>query len=99
MPLTLTVKQTEGPLPSRVLRTIPRQTLWALQTPQVFRRSTLLEAIARCPVPLAQVTDDLQLIELAGGATFLIPGEERNLKLTTAGDLSLAELLLKQGEA
>lgn len=95
MPVTTTVKQTEGPLPSRVIQTIPRQTLWALQTPQVVRRQALLDAVARCPIPLAEVTDDLQLIELAGGQTLLVPGEERNLKLTTAGDLSVAELLLK----
>lgn len=95
MPMALTVKQTDGPLPAAVVRTLPRARLFALQTPQVARRSALLEAFDRCPLPAAEVTDDLQLIELAGGQTWLIPGEERNLKLTTAGDLAVAEAFLR----
>ena len=92
--VTSTVKQTSGALPSQVVRTIPRETLWAVQTPQVLRRAALLDAIARCPVPMTSVTDDLQLIELTGGSTWLVPGDERNIKLTTTADLLLAETLL-----
>jgi 2-C-methyl-D-erythritol 4-phosphate cytidylyltransferase len=87
----LTIKQAQGPLPARVQRTVPRQTLWAMQTPQIMRRGALLEAFARCPIPLEQVTDDVQLIELAGGEVWLVEGEERNLKITTAMDLRVAE--------
>jgi 2-C-methyl-D-erythritol 4-phosphate cytidylyltransferase len=96
LPMVLTVKQAAGPLPSAVVRTLPRATLFALQTPQVARRADLLDALARCPLPPAEVTDDLQLIELAGGRTWLVPGEEQNLKLTTAGDLAVAEAFLQQ---
>jgi 2-C-methyl-D-erythritol 4-phosphate cytidylyltransferase len=94
MPVHLTVKEAIGPLPSRVLRTIPRETLWTMQTPQIIRRRALLEAFDCCPVPLDQVTDDVQLIELAGGEVWLVDGEERNLKITTPMDLLLAERLL-----
>jgi len=94
--VTSTVKEATGPLPAKVIRTIPRQSLWALQTPQVIRRTQMLDAIAGCRVPLSEVTDDLQIIELAGGETWLVPGDERNLKLTTAGDLAVAETLLLQ---
>lgn len=90
----LTIKQANGPLPAKVQRTIPRQTLWAMQTPQVMRRAALLEAFERCPLPLEQVTDDVQLIELAGGDVWLVEGEERNLKITTAIDLKVAEMYL-----
>jgi 2-C-methyl-D-erythritol 4-phosphate cytidylyltransferase len=94
VPVSLTIKQAAGPLPARVERTIPRHTLWSMQTPQAMRRADLLDAYARCPTPLADVTDDAQLLELAGRDVWLVPGEERNLKITTATDLRLAEMLL-----
>lgn len=96
MPVPLTVKQAAGPLPARVERTIPRHTLWSMQTPQAMRRADLLAAYERCPIPLADVTDDTQLLELAGRDVWLVPGEERNLKITTANDLRLAEILLAE---
>jgi 2-C-methyl-D-erythritol 4-phosphate cytidylyltransferase len=89
----LTVKQATGPLPAIVEKTVPRQQLWAMQTPQVAKRADLLAAFERCPIPLEDVTDDVQLIELAGGRVWLVPGDERNVKITTAMDLKLAEML------
>ncbi|HEX4792725.1 MAG TPA: IspD/TarI family cytidylyltransferase, partial [Humisphaera sp.] len=62
LPVSLTVKQAQGPLPARVERTLPRHTLWAMQTPQVMRRADLLDAFDRSPLPLYQVTDDVQLL-------------------------------------
>lgn len=94
LPVHLTIKQAAAPLPAPVQRTVPRHDLFAMQTPQVMRRRDLLAAFERCPIPLAQVTDDAQLIELAGGEVWLVDGEERNLKITTTLDLRLAELLL-----
>jgi 2-C-methyl-D-erythritol 4-phosphate cytidylyltransferase len=67
-----------------------------MQTPQIMRRADLLDAFERCPIPLDQVTDDVQLLELQGKEVWLVPGEERNLKITTTMDLKLAELLLKE---
>lgn len=96
LPVPLTVKQADGPLPARVQRTLPRHTLWAMQTPQVMRRTDLLDAFDRCPLPLDQITDDVQLLELIGKEVWLIPGEERNLKITTQSDLQLAEIILSQ---
>ncbi len=93
LPVTLTVKQADGPLPAKVQRTLPRHTLWAMQTPQAMRRADLVEAFARCPLPLDQVTDDVRLLELAGREVWLVPGEERNLKITTWQDMLLAETL------
>jgi len=90
MPVALTIKQADGPLPAQVLQTVPRHALWAMQTPQFMRRADLLEAFNRCPIPLDQVTDDVQLLELIGKPVWLIPGEERNLKITTAVDVALA---------
>jgi len=94
--VALTIKQAHGPLPAMVEKTIPRENLWAMQTPQVARRADLLRAFETCPIPLARVTDDVQLIELAGGHVWLVAGEERNLKITTPLDLKLAHVLLRE---
>ena len=95
LPVHLTIKQAIGPLPAPVQRTLPRHQLWAMQTPQIMRQSDLLEAFDACPIPLSEVTDDVQLLELAGKPVWLVEGEERNLKITTAMDLQMAESLVK----
>ncbi len=94
LPVQLTIKQADGPLPARVQRTVARSALWAMQTPQVMNRAELLSAFAACPLPLEAVTDDAQVLELSGRNVWLVAGEERNLKITTALDLRIAEMLL-----
>ena len=54
-----------------------------------------MENSERCVLPLESVTDDVQLIELAGGEVWLVPGDDRNLKITTALDLQIAHTLLR----
>ncbi|HEX4056603.1 MAG TPA: 2-C-methyl-D-erythritol 4-phosphate cytidylyltransferase [Tepidisphaeraceae bacterium] len=95
LPVHLTIKKAAGPLPAQVKQTIPRHDLWAMQTPQAMRRQDLLDAFAACPIPLDQVTDDVQLLELAGKPVWLVEGEERNLKITTPVDLQIADTLLR----
>jgi 2-C-methyl-D-erythritol 4-phosphate cytidylyltransferase len=97
LPVSLTIKQARGPLPAVVDRTVPRNELWALQTPQAMRRRDLLDAFDHCPVLLGEVTDDLQLLEMLGKEVWLVPGDERNIKITTQMDLKLAGLLLRDG--
>jgi 2-C-methyl-D-erythritol 4-phosphate cytidylyltransferase len=76
-----------------VARTLKRSALWAIQTPQVFRRESLQEALSD-DVLLAQATDDAWLIEQQGGVVRVIDSGEHNFKVTTPDDLKLAELLL-----
>jgi 2-C-methyl-D-erythritol 4-phosphate cytidylyltransferase len=76
-----------------VARTVDRSALWAVQTPQVFRRAALERALAD-EQRLAQATDDAWLIERHGGVVRVIDAGEPNFKVTTAEDLRLAELLL-----
>lgn len=95
MPVELTIKQASGPLPAQVQRTLPRHELWAMQTPQAMRRGDLIEAFEKCPVPLDQVTDDVQLLELAGKTVWLVEGEKENLKITGPFDVQIAYTLLK----
>lgn len=94
-PVNLTIKQATSPLPSLVQHTIPRQDLWAMQTPQIMRRSDLDAAFDNCTTPLSQITDDVQLLELAGKPVWLVPGDEHNIKITTPLDLKLAQLILE----
>ena len=91
-PLTDTVKQADSE--GRVTQTLDRAGLWAVQTPQVFRRGALERALDVPDEVLAQATDDAWLVERAGGRVVIVPAPKDNLKVTTALDLDLAELLL-----
>jgi len=96
LPVALTIKQAAGPLPARVQQTVPRHSLWAMQTPQVMRRADLIAAYESCRLPLDQVTDDAQLLELNGRDVWLVDGDEHNLKITTRTDLKIAEMILAE---
>lgn len=88
-----TVKRVD-PDDGRVLETVSRATLRAVQTPQVFRRELLQRLHAEAHG--ADATDDLLLVEQAGGRVRLMDGDERNLKITTPVDLVLARALLAE---
>src|SRR4051794_22090964 len=77
-----------------VARTLDRSRLWAIQTPQVFRRAVLERALAQPHEVLAAATDDASLVEAMGGTVRLVESPRENLKVTTPDDLRLADLLL-----
>ena len=77
----------------RVVETLPREQLVAVQTPQAFREPALRAAHAGG----ADATDDAALVEAAGGTVVVVPGDPANLKVTTTGDLALAATLLGEG--
>ena len=85
-----TVKRIDG---NRVIDTVPRDDLVVVQTPQAFRAAPLRAAHAGDAVG----TDDAALVEAGGGTVVVVPGETRNLKLTVAADLELAQALLDTG--
>jgi 2-C-methyl-D-erythritol 4-phosphate cytidylyltransferase len=93
-PVTDTVKEA-GP-DGRVTRTLDRVTLWAVQTPQVFRADVLRRALDVPHDVLAAATDDAGLVEAAGGTVAVVPAPPENLKVTTPHDLRLAEALLAE---
>lgn len=95
VPVKDTVKRA-GP-GGAVSETLVRDGLWAVQTPQVFRRAALAQALQAGPEELAQATDDAWLIERRGGRVLLVAGREENLKVTTPLDLRLAGMLLGRG--
>lgn len=93
-PVADTVKRARGE-PPIVSDTLDRSDLWAVQTPQVFRREALERALAVSEEMLAQATDDAWLVERAGGTVAIVRSGNENLKVTTRTDLALAELLLR----
>lgn len=76
-------------------RTLDRSTLWAAQTPQVFRRATLLELLEHAAREGRRSTDDAALWELGVGPVPLVRGDSTNLKITTPTDLEVAAAILR----
>jgi 2-C-methyl-D-erythritol 4-phosphate cytidylyltransferase len=72
--------------------TMPRDGLWAAQTPQMFRYGLLRKALEET----IDVTDEAGAIEALGLSPRLIAGSARNMKVTLPDDLALAELYLKE---
>jgi len=98
-PVTDTIKEVDvgG---NTVRRTLDRTRLWAVQTPQVFRREALELALTRASDELlAAATDDAWLIEQSGGVVRVVDAGPWNVKVTTPTDLHLAELLLQERQA
>jgi 2-C-methyl-D-erythritol 4-phosphate cytidylyltransferase len=88
LPVADTVKEVAG---DRVVRTLDRSALRAVQTPQGFQRSVLERAHAS---GLAAQTDDAGLVEALGGVVTTVTGSEEAFKLTRPLDLLLAEAVL-----
>jgi 2-C-methyl-D-erythritol 4-phosphate cytidylyltransferase len=82
-----------------VRETLERGSLWAVQTPQVFRRDALERALDVPPEVLAAATDDAWLVERAGGRVLVVEVGAENMKVTTPLDLRVAELALQQRAA
>jgi 2-C-methyl-D-erythritol 4-phosphate cytidylyltransferase len=91
-PITDTVKEA-GP-DRLVMATLDRSRLWAIQTPQAFRREALEQALAAGEELLAQATDDAWLVERMGGTVRVVESSPANFKVTTPYDLQIAEHLL-----
>jgi len=91
-PVTDTIKRVDAA--RDVLETLDRSSLWAVQTPQVFRRAALERALDVPTEVLAEATDDAWLIERAGGRVLVVEIAAENLKVTTPPDLELAGRLL-----
>ena len=87
---TVKLKRDEG-----AIQTVPREGLWAAQTPQMFRINELNQALALGFKSMAVMTDEAQAIESLGLPVQLILGERVNTKVTVPEDLVLVGSLLK----
>ncbi len=91
IPVKDTIKVAEG---NHVLGTPDRSTLFAVQTPQVFYRQVILQALTCCMEEGIPLTDDCSAAEVAGIPVILTEGSEENIKITTPMDLILGEAIL-----
>ncbi len=91
IPVKPTVKEVEDGI---VKKTLPREKLFAVQTPQIFKREKLLEAYRR--LKFQNATDEASLIERIGGVVKAIPGIEENIKITTPFDLILMKSIIEK---
>ena len=91
VPATDTIKSADKAMIAR--QTLPRENLWLCQTPQVFLYDVLFKAYRNATT---DVTDDAQIVELAGGKVKLYMGSYDNIKITAPVDLAVAETLWKR---
>ena len=94
MPVKETIKMAN---PDRtVLRTLDRESLWQIQTPQTFQVDVIREALRAAEDGFVG-TDDASLVERIGIKVYILPGSYTNIKITTPEDLMLANLFLQDG--
>ncbi len=92
IPCADTIKKIEK---QKVVKTLERNSLWAVQTPQGFKRKLLFSAYEKAATDNYYGTDDAELVEHMGYPVKVIPGDKENIKITTPADLVFAEAILK----
>jgi len=95
VPCKATIKEC-SPDGKTVLRTIPRETLWEVHTPQVVAIDSLRRGFEKVARDGLQVTDDVSIVEALGEPVRLTRGEYTNLKITTPEDLDVAAAILEE---
>jgi len=96
LPVVDTLKRADAD--DRVEATVARELLWRAQTPQMFRYGLLRAALQSARDAGVAVTDEAMAIERLGGRPRLVACGAHNIKVTTRGDLSLAEYYLRERE-
>lgn len=91
VPVKDTVKKVSG---NKVIETVERSSLWAIQTPQAFRMSLLRKAHEKAMEEDFLGTDDASLVERMGQDVIIVEGNYDNIKLTTPEDLFFAETII-----
>lgn len=95
IPCAHTVKRVAD---GQVAETVPRDDLWLAQTPQGLHRALATAAFAQAEAEGWHCSDDVSVMERAGHAVSVVPGQATNLKVTTADDWPLAEAILAARE-
>lgn len=93
VPLKDTIKVAEDGIVKKTLR---RDSLWAIQTPQVFSYRNIFSAYERAMKEEFYSTDDTAIVERYGGKIKIVMGSYRNIKITTPEDLAIAEYFLSE---
>jgi 2-C-methyl-D-erythritol 4-phosphate cytidylyltransferase len=93
LPATDTIKRVRM---ERVEETLPRDEIWLVQTPQVFRKDIILRAYLAARSQGWSGTDDAFFVERLGLPVAVVPGERSNIKVTTPNDLAWGSWFLAQ---
>jgi 2-C-methyl-D-erythritol 4-phosphate cytidylyltransferase len=93
MPVKETIKMVQPD--GTVLKTLDRESLWQIQTPQTFQVNVIKEAYHKATGDGFAGTDDASLVERLGIKVHILPGSYTNIKITTPEDLILANLFMK----
>ena len=91
IPVRDTIKEVDD---SKVLRTLPRERLYIVQTPQGFRTELIVKAYEKAQQEGYHATDSASLVERYGVAVSTVEGEVSNIKLTYGEDVRLVECML-----
>lgn len=94
LPVRETIKEASGD--NLVEKTLDRERVYLIQTPQGFKRNLLCQAHEEARKRGWQTSDDASLVERLGVRVRIIPGEETNVKITSPEDLVTSELFLDQ---
>ncbi len=78
------------------LKSLPREKLWAMETPQVFSRELIVAAYEKVAKKKLRITDDASAVELLKHPVALLENPHPNPKLTTPADIAWFEYLLEQ---
>ena len=92
LPIKDTVKRSKH---NFMIRTLSREEIMAVQTPQVFQAELIKGALSDCLRQNLKLTDDCSAAEVFGAKTRIVPGNEENIKITTPLDFILAEAILE----
>ncbi|NLA25943.1 MAG: 2-C-methyl-D-erythritol 4-phosphate cytidylyltransferase [Firmicutes bacterium] len=95
IPVTDTLKEIS--ISGMINRTISRENVRHVQTPQVFRRDLIIEAYRKAQILGIEATDDAYLLELLGEKICAVAGSPANIKITHPLDLLFAGALVKRG--
>jgi len=93
VPLKDTIKEATDGIIKKTLR---RDALWAIQTPQIFPYKSIFSAYNKAMKEEFYSTDDAAIVEKYGGKIKVVMGSYRNIKITTPEDLDIAEFLLRK---
>lgn len=92
VPVKDTVKRVEH---GNIITTLDRDRIWLTQTPQTFEYKLILDAYEKAQKDNFVGTDDSALVERLGHEVAILEGDYKNIKITTIGDLRVAEKLLE----
>ncbi|HAW50315.1 TPA: 2-C-methyl-D-erythritol 4-phosphate cytidylyltransferase [bacterium] len=93
IPSSLTVKSVKGGI---VEKTLPREDIWFIQTPQGFKKDVFISAYKKAYEDGFYGTDCASLVERTGCKIKVIPGDEKNIKITTKFDFEIAKMIVQK---